>query len=51
MKKRWPQDWTAEEKLNALLEYEKLNEEERGKYLREKGAIYNTHRAMERSDN
>jgi len=37
MKARRPQDWTAEEKLNAILEYEKLNEEERGKYLREKG--------------
>ena len=38
MKARRPQDWTAEEKLNAVLEYEKLEEEEqRGKYLREKG--------------
>jgi len=38
MKVRRPQDWTAEEKLNAVLEYEKLEEEgERGKYLREKG--------------
>jgi transposase len=37
MKERRPQDWTAEEKLNAILEYEKLNEEERGKYLRERG--------------
>jgi len=37
MKQRRPQDWTAEEKLNAILEYEKLNDEERGKYLREKG--------------
>ena len=37
MKARRPQDWTAEEKLDAVLEYEKLEEEERGKYLREKG--------------
>ena len=37
MKERRPQDWTAEEKLNAILEYEKLNDEERGKYLRERG--------------
>lgn len=38
MKARRPQDWTAEEKLNAVLEYEKLEEEEqRGMYLREKG--------------
>ena len=38
MKERRPQAWTAEEKLDAVLEYEKLDEEEeRGKYLREKG--------------
>jgi transposase len=37
MKARRPQDWTAEEKLNAVLKYEKLEEEQRGKYLREKG--------------
>jgi len=37
MKERRPQDWTAEEKLNAILEYEKLEEAERGKYLRERG--------------
>ncbi|UCF95954.1 MAG: helix-turn-helix domain-containing protein [Spirochaetaceae bacterium] len=37
MKKRRPKDWTAEEKLVAVLEYEKLNEQERGTYLREKG--------------
>jgi transposase-like protein len=37
MKGRRPQDWAAEEKLNAVLEYEKLEKEERGKYLREKG--------------
>ncbi len=37
MKARRPQDLAAEEKLNAVLEYEKLAEEERGKYLREKG--------------
>ena len=37
MKEKRPQDWTAEEKLEAVLEYEKLEEEGRGKYLREKG--------------
>ena len=31
------QFWSAEEKLAALLEYERLGEEERGKYLRGKG--------------
>ena len=29
--------WGAEEKLRAVLEYEKLDEEARGKYLRENG--------------
>jgi transposase-like protein len=37
MKAKRPKDWTAEEKLNALLEYEKLEEEQKGRYLREKG--------------
>ena len=37
MKSKRPEDWTAEEKLKALLEYDKLDEEQRGKYLREKG--------------
>jgi len=37
MKEKRPQDWTAEEKLEAVLEYEKLEEDSRGKYLREKG--------------
>ncbi len=31
------QQWGAEEKLRAVLEYEKLDEEARGRYLREKG--------------
>jgi len=31
------QKWGPEEKLRAVLEYEKLDEEARGKYLREKG--------------
>jgi transposase len=31
------QSWSAEEKLAALLEYERLGEEERGKFLRGKG--------------
>ena len=37
MKEKRPQDWTAEEKLDGVLEYEKLDEEGRGKFLREKG--------------
>ena len=37
MKERRPRDWTADEKLEAVLEYEKLEEEERDKFLREKG--------------
>lgn len=31
------QKWASEEKLRAVLEYEKLDEEARGKYLRAKG--------------
>ena len=38
MKEKRPQDWTAEEKLEAVLEMEKLDDEQdKGKYLREKG--------------
>lgn len=35
--KKRPQNWSAEKKLAAILEYEKLDEEARGKYLREHG--------------
>ena len=35
--KKRPGNWSAEEKLAAILEYEKLDEESRGRYLREKG--------------
>ncbi len=31
------ENWSAEEKLRGVLEYERLEEEARGKYLREKG--------------
>jgi len=34
---RRPQDWSAEEKLEAILEYERTPEEQRGVFLREKG--------------
>ena len=34
---RRPQQWGAEEKLTALLEYERLAESERGSFLRSKG--------------
>ena len=37
MKGRRPRDWTAEEKLVGVVEYEKLDEQEHGKYLRQKG--------------
>jgi transposase-like protein len=37
MKSKRPEDWTAEEKLKAVIEYAKLDEQEKGKYLREKG--------------
>ncbi len=37
MKDKRPQDWKAEEKLEAVLEIEKMEEQEKGKYLREKG--------------
>ena len=37
MKQRRPEDWTAEEKVEAMLSYEKLSEEQRGLFLREKG--------------
>jgi len=37
MKQRRPEDWTAEEKVEAILGYEKLSEEQKGVYLREKG--------------
>ena len=37
LKGKRPQDWTAEEKLEAVLEMEKLDEQEKGKYLWEKG--------------
>ena len=34
MKGKRPEDWTAEKKLKAIVEYENLDEEQRGKYLR-----------------
>jgi transposase len=34
-------NWTAQQKLSAVLEYESLDEEARGKYLRERG-LYTT---------
>jgi len=38
MRQRRPQDWNAKEKLEALLEYERISEEEqRGVFLRQKG--------------
>jgi transposase-like protein len=37
MKQRRPDDWTAEEKVEAILNYEKLSQDQRGVFLREKG--------------
>jgi transposase len=37
MKQRRPEDWTAEEKVAAVLDFEKLSEDQRGTFLREKG--------------
>jgi hypothetical protein len=37
MKQRRPDDWTAEEKVETILSYEKLSEEQRGVFLRGKG--------------
>jgi transposase-like protein len=37
MTQRRPQDWSAEEKLEAILEYERTPEDQRGVFLREKG--------------
>jgi transposase-like protein len=37
MAQRRPQDWSAEEKLEAILEYERTPEEQRGVFLRQKG--------------
>jgi len=34
---RRPEDWSAEEKLETFLSFSKLSEEEKGKFLREKG--------------
>ena len=36
-KKKRPQNWTAEEKLKAVIIYEGKNEDERGQYLRSQG--------------
>ncbi len=41
-KSRRPQDWTATEKLEAVLEVASLSEEELGGFLRRKG-LYGTH--------
>jgi transposase len=37
MKQRRPEDWTPEEKVTTVLDFEKLAEEQRGTFLREKG--------------
>lgn len=39
--KRRPKDWTPAGKFKAVMEYEKLSEEERGAFLRKKG-IYSS---------
>ena len=42
MKNKRPEDWTAEKKLKAIVEYGNLDEEQKGIYLREKG-LYSVH--------
>lgn len=42
MKSKRPEDWTAEKKLKAIVDYGNLNEEQKGIYLREKG-LYSVH--------
>ena len=37
MRQRRAEDWSAEEKVAALLSFEKLSEDQRGVFLREKG--------------
>jgi hypothetical protein len=37
MGKRSERDWRTEERLQAIIEYEKLDEEKRGEYLRRVG--------------
>ena len=37
MNGRRAQDWTAEERLTAFIEFERLDEDQRGEYLRQKG--------------
>jgi len=37
MRQRRAEDWSAEEKVAAVLSFEKLSEEQRGRFLREKG--------------
>jgi transposase-like protein len=49
MGQRRPEDWTAEEKVEALLSYEKLSEEQRGMFLREKG-VHEAHLARWRAE-
>jgi len=49
MRQRRPEDWTAEEKVEAILSYEKLSEEQRGMFLREKG-VHEVHLARWRAE-
>ena len=37
MNGRRAQDWTAEERLTSFIEFERLDEDQRGEYLRQKG--------------
>jgi len=37
MSTRRPQDWSIRERLEAIISYEKLSEEERGAFLRKQG--------------
>jgi transposase-like protein len=39
-KEKRPRDWTAGEKLQAIVDTERLNEQEKGRYCREKGLYH-----------
>jgi transposase-like protein len=39
MQQRSPQDWAAQEKVKAVIEFEKLSEVEQGEYLRSQGLL------------
>jgi transposase-like protein len=47
--RRRPQDWTAEERLNAIVETSKMSEEDLGSYLRREG-LHSSHLEQWKAD-